>query len=44
MNGVLLGATGRNGHALWRRPIGQGAVLPVAHGPRGGGFSVSPFL
>jgi surface antigen len=44
ISGVLVGVTGRNGRPLWRQPVGPDDVLPVAHGPHGGGFSVSPFL
>jgi surface antigen len=44
MNGVLVGVAGRHDRVLWRRPVGPVEVLPVAHGPHGGGFSVSPFL
>jgi hypothetical protein len=41
---VLVGVTDGAGHAVWRRPVGPTALLPVAHGPHGGGFTVSRFL
>jgi surface antigen len=41
---VLVGVTDGRGRAVWRRPAGPVSLLPVAHGPRGGGFTVSPFL
>jgi surface antigen len=41
--GVLIGVTDGQGRALWRRPSGP-ATLPAAHGPHGGGFTVSPLL
>jgi hypothetical protein len=44
VGGVLVGVTNRHGRAVWRRPVGPSGPLPAAHGPRGGGFSVSRFL
>ena len=44
VGGVLVGVTNRQGRAVWRRPVGPSGPLPAAHGPRGGGFSVSRFL
>jgi surface antigen len=44
VSGVLVGVTDRHGRAVWRRPLGPSGALPAAHGPRGGGFSVSPWL
>jgi hypothetical protein len=41
---VLVGVTDQGGRPLWRRPAGPAAPLPVAHGARGGGYWVSPFL
>jgi surface antigen len=41
---VLVGVTDQGGRPLWRRPLGPAAPLPVAHGARGGGYWVSPFL
>jgi surface antigen len=41
---VLVGVTDGRGHAVWRRPVGPTMLLPVAHGPHGGGFTVSRFL
>jgi len=41
--GVLVGVSDGQDGALWRRPSGP-ASLPAAHGPHGGGFSVSPLL
>ncbi|HET7430255.1 MAG TPA: CHAP domain-containing protein [Nocardioides sp.] len=41
---VLVGVTDGAGHAVWRRPVGPTTLLPVAHGPHGGGFTVSRFL
>jgi surface antigen len=43
VNGVLVGVDDGHGRAVWRRPQGPSG-LPAAHGPRGGGFSVSLFL
>ena len=43
VNGVLVGVIDGHGRAVWRRPPGPSG-LPAAHGPRGGGFSVSRFL
>jgi hypothetical protein len=43
VDGILVGAQDQHGGTVWRRPRHQ-TRLPVAHGPRGGGFSVSPFL
>ncbi len=44
VDGVLVGATDRRGRAVWRRPLGPSGGLPLAHGARGGGFSVFRFL
>jgi hypothetical protein len=41
---VLVGMDVRGGRAVWRRPAGPTAPLPAAHGPRGGGYWVSPLL
>jgi len=43
VDGVLVAVTDGHGRTVWRRPLGQSG-LPVPHGPRGGGFSVSRFL
>jgi surface antigen len=43
VGGVLVGADNARGRLVWRRALGQ-SVLPAAHGPRGGGYSVNPFL
>jgi surface antigen len=43
VDGVLVGVDDGHGRAVWRRPLGPSG-LPATHGPRGGGFSVSPFL
>jgi surface antigen len=43
VNGVLVGVE-RHGHTLWRRPLGPAEQPPAAHGPHGGGFSVSRYL
>ncbi len=43
VNGVLVGVA-RHGRTLWRRPLGPVEQLAAAHGPRGGGFTVSRFL
>jgi surface antigen len=44
VGGVLVGMTGAHDQAVWRRPLGQAGSMLAAHGPRGGGFTVSPFL
>jgi surface antigen len=44
VNGVLVGATGRHQRLVWRRPLGPDDLLPPAHGPHSGGFSVSWLL
>jgi len=44
VNGVLVGVTDRHDHLVWRRPLGPDELLPPAHGPHSGGFSVSRFL
>jgi surface antigen len=41
--GVLVGVSDGQGRAVWLRPSGP-ASLPAAHGPHGGGFTVSPLL
>jgi len=41
--GVLVAVTDSRGLPQWRRPSGP-STLPAAHGPHGGGFSVSPLL
>jgi surface antigen len=43
VNGVLVGVD-RRGRTFWRRPLGPDEQLPAAHGPRGGGFSISRYL
>lgn len=42
LNGVLVGVD-QHGRTLWRRPLGPEEPLS-AHGPRGGGFSMSRYL
>jgi hypothetical protein len=44
VDGVLVGTTDRRGLAVWRRPLGPSGSVPLSHGARGGGFSVSRFL
>jgi surface antigen len=43
LDGVLVAASDRRGHAIWRRPLGPSS-LPAAHGPRAGGRTVSRYL
>jgi hypothetical protein len=43
VNGVLVGMDRRHA-TLWRRPLGPVEQLPAAHGPHGGGFSISRYL